>query len=42
MDYSLLLGIEVLKQRPKSLAQFHQMEFRSKKGTQSDLSERIK
>lgn len=23
MDYSLLLGIEVLKQRPKSLAQFH-------------------
>lgn len=30
MDYSLLLGIEVFKKRPKSLGHFHKMDFYTK------------
>ena len=37
MDYSLLLGIETLRQRPKSLSNIHRMEPNVKKRDFDDL-----
>ena len=37
MDYSMLVGIEVLKQRPKSFTQIHRMgSFNDTKGSKLD------